>query len=139
MITIPQIYEALHDDDCLPANEWEPIEHPLVSYVAIWEHEVLRGISIVNAHSRFKWEIHNAILPNVGWKKRVQIGQQFLEWLWASGCKRVIGRVVESNRYAIKYNKFMGMEMVGIERRSFMKGGYLQNEVYFGISAPGII
>ena len=136
MLCLPQIYRALHDDFAPDPSEWEPTIHPLVGYVALWEDEDLMGIAIVNLHNTVKWEVHNAILPHVGWKKRLKIARSFIEWLWTAGCKRITGQVVASNQYALKFNEVLGMERVGVERKAFMKDGRLQDLVYFGISAP---
>lgn len=110
------------------------MDHPSVSYVTIHEDREFLGIAIVNAHSCILWELHNMLMPRIGWKKRVQVGQAFFEWLWAAGCKRVIGKVLASNRYALKYNQVIGMEIIGTNRAAVMKGGVLVDEVWMGIS-----
>jgi len=133
VLSNPKLSEVLRDDFGPSAH---PIDHPSVSYVAIRDDGKFLGLAIVNAHSVIMWEIHNLLLPEVGWKKRVQVGREFLDWLWKAGCKRVIGKVVESNRYALKYNELMGMERIGTNRMAVMKSNHLQSEIWFGIS-PG--
>lgn len=110
-----------------------------VSYVLVKEDGVILGLAIVSKHSEVQLEIHNALLAHVGWKKRVQVGRLFLEWLWSAGRKRVIGKVLASNRYALKYNQFIGMELIGVNSRAFMKDQILQDEIWLGISAPGVV
>lgn len=92
------------------------------------------GLAVVSAHTSYTWEVHNLVFPSVGWKTRLKIGQEFFEWLWKAGCRRVIGKVLESNRYALAFNAKLGMERIGVNRAAFMKNGQLQNEVWFGIS-----
>lgn len=112
------------------------MDSPYVAYIAIWEGANFLGLAIASKHSEIQFEVHNAILPWVGWKKRIQIGIKFFEWLWAAGRKRVIGKVIASNRYALKYNEFVGMERIGVNSKAFMHKGELVDEVWFGISAP---
>jgi hypothetical protein len=129
----PKLSEALTDDFGPSAH---PVDHPSVSYVAITDSGEFLGIAIVNAHSVVQWEVHNLLLPRVGWKKRIQVGREFFNWLWVAGCKRVIGKALASNRYAVKYNEIVGMERIGVNRKAFMKNGELVDEVWWGISAP---
>lgn len=136
VICHPKIYPAIHDDDPVPVEQWEPINHPLVGYVAIREGEELLGVAICSAHSRYEWEIHNCLLPSLGWKKRLLVAKEFFEWLTIAGCRRVLGKVVASNRYALVFNKSIGMEMFGVDRKSFMRNGQLQDQYYFGLSLP---
>lgn len=133
VLSNPKLSEVLRDDFGPSAH---PVDHPSVSYVDIREDGRFLGLAIVSAHSLIQWEAHNLLLPEIGWKKRVQVGQEFFEWLWKAGCMRVIGKVLASNRYAIKYNQFIGMEIIGENRLAVMKSNRLQNEIWFGIS-PG--
>lgn len=139
VLTIPALYDALHDDNAVPADQWEPVVHPLAAYVAIREGDELLGIAIMALHSRIMVEVHNALLPHVGWKRRVRIGKEFFEWLWRAGRLRAIGKVPEYNRYAMKFNRAIGMSEFGVNEKCFIKGGRLQAEVWFGISAPDLV
>lgn len=133
----PELYEAVRDDFTGPVSDFVPIDHPLVSYVLLLgDAGELYGLAMVNAHSMILWELHNFILASVGWKKRCAIAATFLDWLWAHGCKRVIGKVVETNRYALRFNEHMGMERIGVNRRAFLKDGVLLNEIWLGLSSP---
>lgn len=122
------------DDDAPPISQWEPIDHPLVSYIAIHDDDNFAGIAQVNIHSRIEFEVHQALLPELGWKKRIEIAKAFFELLRAAGCKRVLGKVVISNRYIMKFNSAIGMEMFGVDEQSFMRNGRLEDQAYFGLS-----
>jgi len=136
VLTLPVIYENFHDDFAPSVHEWEIEIHPCLGYVAITDNGEFLGLSVVAKHSKVMWEIHNAILPHVGWKRRLKIGRAFLNWAWQCGCKRVIGKVPAYNKYAIRFNEIVGMECFGVNKKSFMKHGILQDEFWFGISAP---
>lgn len=135
VLSNPKLSEVLTDDFGPSAH---PVDHPSVSYVVIRDSGEFLGIAIVNAHSVIQWEVHNLLLPRVGWKKRIQVGREFFAWLWGAGCKRVIGKVLASNRYALKYNEIVGMERIGVNRRAVMKNHILQDEIWFGISSPEV-
>jgi hypothetical protein len=64
----------------------------------------------------------------------LQAAKEFLEWIRAAGCRRMLGKVVISNRYAMKFNEAIGMKCFGVDEASFMRDGYLQDQAYFGIS-----
>ncbi len=133
----PELYAAVRDDFTGPAEDFVPIDHPLVSYILLLGDDgQLYGLAMVNAHSMILWEVHNFILASVGWKKRCAIARAFLDFLWAHGCKRVIGKVLVTNRYALRFNESMGMERIGVNRRCFLKDGVLQDEVWLGLSSP---
>jgi hypothetical protein len=129
-----QIYEALHDDDAPEPEKWEVPFHPQVGFVAIWRDSRLYGIAMVIGLSRWEAEVHNALLPHVGWKTRLQIVREFFAWCGHNGFKRVIGKVPGPNRYAIAFNKAAGMELIGVDRASFMQRGELVDQTWFGIS-----
>lgn len=135
-----RIYAALHDDYGPPMEEFQCVDHPSVAYVLIRdEKDELLGLAIVNMMTCIQYEIHNCILQFVGWKQRIEIGKAFFEWLWAAGrCRRVIGKVIGSNRYAFRYNEMLGMEVFGVNRNAFMKNNRLQDEIWFGISRPEV-
>lgn len=126
------IYEALHDDFVGPVEEWEPIDAPgLVWYVEVHDGEEFLGLVQLNAHSRVQVEIHQALLPHVGWKRRVRAATELFQFLSVNGFLRAIGKVVE-NRYAMKFNEAIGMNVFGMNEDAFMKGGKLCTEFWWG-------
>lgn len=137
-LTQPEFWKVLSDDFSGDPEEFEPqpVDSPYVAYVTVHDGERFLGFVIVNKHSEVQVELHNALLPAVGWKTRVQVGREFILWLWAAGRKRIIVKVLASNRYSLKYTEFIGMKQFGVNSRSFLKDGLLQDEVWFGISAP---
>lgn len=138
-LTQPVFWKALHDDYAGKPEDWnpQPSDSQYVAYVNIHDDDgTFLGIAIFSLHSQVQVEIHNALLPWVGWKKRVQVGREFFAWLWSAGRKRIIGKVIASNRYAIAYNKAIGMEEFGVNKKAFLKDGVLYDEHWFGISPP---
>ena len=128
------MYKELHDDYAVPMDSWEPTIHPQVGYVEIREDEELLGLAICGRHSAVEVEVHNALLPHLGWKRRVRVMREFFAWLEKCGFKRVIGKVPATNRYALKLNEAAGMKRFGVDERSFLRDGVLVDQVYFGLS-----
>jgi hypothetical protein len=129
------MYWLLNADGAPEPEEFEPIAHPQIGYVAITEGERFYGIAIC-ARSGVRWEVHNAMMPEVGWKKRLEITRAFWQWAGQCGCRRVFGRVAQSNRYTLRFNKEAGMTLIGIDKKTVMRGGVLEDEHLFGISLP---
>lgn len=132
----PRVYSKLWGDDAGPAEEWQPISHPMVSYFAIVDGKRFVGIVITVRESRIKLAVHNVILPEIGWKRRLEIVLGFFDWAAEHGIRRVTGRVASSNRYALRFNEAAGMKMFGIDEKAIMKNGVLEDEHLFGISLP---
>lgn len=136
VVCLDGVYQKLFDDFAPSSDQWEPTIHPLVGYTTITEYGELLGIAICAAHSAVQLEVHNAILPHVGWKKRLRIVHEFFTWLGECGYKRVIGKVPESNRYAVAFNEAAGMERFGENKLAIQKSGILESEIWFGVSLP---
>ena len=137
VLTNGQIYPHLHDDYAEPIEEWQPETHPRVSYITVYDGERFLGLVIAGVHSMVQLELHNALLPSVGWKTRLRAFKELMDWLYSYGCRRVIGKVPAYNEYAIKFNDYAGMERIGVNKAAFMKHGKLQDEIWFGMSLQG--
>jgi hypothetical protein len=128
----------MSDDFAPPPDKWSPTESQWVGFVTATEIETgeIVGLAMVGAHNAICWEVHNAIPGHIGWKKRIAIGKEFLDWLWSCGCKRVMGRVLAGNRYALRYNEALGLEVFGVNKKCFKKNNALCDEIWLGISSP---
>jgi RimJ/RimL family protein N-acetyltransferase len=134
----PRVYKYLHDDYTDPCEQWEPINHPSVLYVSCRdEGGAVIGMYILNIHSRVCVEIHEGFLPEAWGAKARRAAIELREWIWReTQFQRVIGKIVASNHAAIEYAKSAGMEIFGVDKKSFMRDGKLQDQVYVGISRP---
>jgi RimJ/RimL family protein N-acetyltransferase len=96
------------------------------------------GIFQVSAHNRVAWELHQGFLPEAiraGYPLPAAIA--FREWIWSnSECQRLFGWIVKSNRLALRFAKRAGMKVCGINERSFLKDGVVQDQLLVGISRP---
>lgn len=134
----PAVYPTmLHDDFAPPREEWEPVIHPKVMYFAVRKDGDLIGMFMANLHNAIEVEIHSGFLPKA-WGRDVRAAaQQFREWIWReTGIQRIIGRVLASNRASLNYAEVMGFKQWGVDEKSFMRGGKLQDQICFGMSRP---
>lgn len=127
-----EIYSKLHDDFAPPPEEWYPEFHPCLGYLAVEDDlGAFYGIAILMRHSPIQYQVHNALLPHLGWKTRLAIGKQFIDWLFASGVRNLIGKVDATNKYTLKFNECLGMKKIGVNRKSIMRDHCLHDEVWF--------
>ena len=134
----PRVYKFLHDDFAPAREEWQPIDHTSVIYLACRDEDgAVIGIYVLNIHSHTVVEIHEGFLPSAWGAKARRAAIELREWLWKeTQFQRIIGKIVASNHTAIEYAKSAGMEIFGVDRKSFLRGGKLQDQVYVGISRP---
>jgi RimJ/RimL family protein N-acetyltransferase len=134
----PVLYRNLHDDFAPPRETWEPIMHPMVKYFAVRKDGELIGAFVGNLHSAVCVEIHTAFLPKAWGRDVREAAKQFREWIWETypDVQRIIGKALPSNVASVQYAEAIGMKAFGVDERSFMFDGKLQDQIYFGISRP---
>jgi RimJ/RimL family protein N-acetyltransferase len=135
----PACYRFLHDDFAVPREDWEPLMgNSLVKYLACREDGELIGMFLCSLHSAVEVEMHTAFLPS-SWGRDVRpAARAGIEWVWNTfpTIQRIIGKALPSNRASVRYAEAVGMQIFGIDERSFMFGCKLQDQIYFGISRP---
>lgn len=136
----PACYRFLHDDFAPAREEWEPIIHPMVKYFACLKNGAVIGMFIGSLHSAVEVEIHTSFLPTAWGRDVRKAAIEFREWIWATfpSIQRIIGKVLPSNKASMRYAEAMGFKAFGIDHKSFMFDGKLQDQIYFGMSRPGV-
>ena len=138
----PACYRKLHDDYAPPREEWEPLMgEPMVKYISCSDEqgEVL-GMFQANLHSAVEVEMHTAFLPKA-WGRDVRAAvREGIQWIWDTfpTVHRIIGKILDCNAASLHYAEAVGLKVFGIDKRSFMYQGQLQDQVYVGISRPGV-
>lgn len=135
VMTHPKIYRHLADDGCPPPDEFRPADHPAILYLTVWQGDELLGLWMLVPHNAVCWEAHTALLPSA-WGRAREAARAMLAWLWAhTGCRRLIGAVPRSNRLAAKLARDAGMREYGVNEKSFLRQGRLEDQIMLGISA----
>lgn len=100
----------------------------------IWVKAGKYGLFVGEARNSVTYEVHTFMLPSARGKS-VEIAKSAMQWLFNnSACLRITTTVPEYNKLAIRLSRKVGMELMGINKRSFMKDGVLYDQKLFGIS-----
>jgi RimJ/RimL family protein N-acetyltransferase len=131
------VYGRLHDDYSPKREDWEPEFHSTIAYMLIREDNDPVGMFMVSVHNPVCFEVHSAFLPSAWGETTREAGKLMINYLWEqTHCKRIIGNIAESNRLSVKFALDLGMEIFGVNKKSFMKHGRLQDQICMGISKP---
>lgn len=133
----PKVWPHVSDDASGRPEDFQPVAHPAISYIAVKDEEVLLGIFILSQQGAICVEIHTCLLP-VAWKQYTLSALQGLfAWIWQNtACQRVVSSVPEYNRLALQLGKRAGMTVYGTNERSFLKGGVAYSQILLGITRP---
>lgn len=92
------------------------------------------GLFVGEARNSITYEVHTFLLPNAR-GKAVEIAKAAMQWLFNnSNCLRITTTVPDYNKLAIRLSLKSGMELIGINKKSFLKDGVLYDQQLFGIS-----
>lgn len=134
IVTTPYIWSELSDDYDGDPADYQPKIHQQVLYVLVRDGDSIIGLLIFSMHSPICWEVTIAMLPE-GKGRALETGKAGLRWIFTkSPCLRIIGRVLKSNRLALKLNKAVGFKVYGVNPKCIMRNGKLEDFVLFGIS-----
>ncbi len=133
----PSVYRGLTDDFCPPAEQFEPLEHPMFWYVLAWEGDELLGLWLFVPQNGVCWEVHTCLLPLAWGDRGRQAAREMAAWIWAhTVCRRIVTAVPEYNRLALQFARAAGMSEYGSNPASFQKHGKLHDQILLGLSRP---
>lgn len=134
IVTTPYVWRGLSDDFDGDPSAYEPKIHAQVLYALVKDGNSILGMVIFSMHSTICWEVTIMMLPE-GRGRALETARAGLRWIFTkSRCLRLIGRVLKSNRLALKLNKAAGFKVYGVNPRCVMRNGKLEDFVLFGIS-----
>lgn len=137
IMTSETIYPQITDDFSPGPEEFRPPESPLIWYVLAKDGEEILGLFMFVPRNGVCFEVHNYLLPNSWGERAKEAGKGVLEWIWKNTeCRRVFGTTPAYNRLAVKFAIGAGMELIGVNRASILKGGMLHDQVLTGMSRP---
>lgn len=129
----PKIYRWLKDDNT-PAD-WKPTINEQIYYLGVYDddNEYL-GLFVYLPVTSIIYEVHTCLLP-VSWGRgSVEALRASLKWMFINtDCKRVTTRIPDDNKLAIKFGVKAGLEFVGLEPESWLKGGRLIDQHIYGV------
>jgi hypothetical protein len=138
IVTAPHVWSSLSDDYDGDPKDYEAKVHPQVVYVLAKDADKTLGLLIFSVHSRICWEVTIAVTTE-GRGRALEIAKAGIPWVFSKGCLRIIGRVLKSNRLALKLNKAAGFRVYGVNKGCVMRNGKLEDLVLFGISESDFV
>lgn len=135
VVTHPAIYPHVSDDGSPDAGQYEPVIGDSILWLAAWAGDDLAGLFMAHPANTATVEIHTCILPAHRGTGSKAAAMAVLEWLFANtSFHKVITHVPAYNRLARRLALSVGMQDEGVNRKSFLKGGVLQDQYLLGIT-----
>jgi RimJ/RimL family protein N-acetyltransferase len=136
--TDPKNWPTISDDFSGPREQWQPRRSLDVWYVLpLLDDLTAIGLFVFYPENTVCWRAHVCISPQYFGPPARQAFRECFAWLWErTDCRRIIGSVPLSNSLAIAFALHCGMEKFGVNPRSTMRGGKLEDQVLLGISKP---
>ncbi len=131
-ITHPAVWRHIHDDAAKnidPKLYFPPMSG--VIYIKAGEFGLILGKRL----NYINYDVHIALLPNAR-GRAVEICRGAMEWfLKASDLPLRLTASIPSNRqYVIKLAEKIGMQYIGVNKKSFLLNGVLYDQIIYGIS-----
>lgn len=137
LATHPRIFPQIADDFTADPKTWTPIESEQVCYLLAADEEGPFGFGIFIPDTWACWKTHTAFLPRSYGGDAASSFKKMLEWMWQNTqARRLVGEVVRENLLAIRFARRAGFTIYGINKRSYLRGGILHDQVCLGISKP---
>jgi RimJ/RimL family protein N-acetyltransferase len=135
IITHPKIYPHVTDDESPKVEDFKPIDSELIIHALVKDDDEVLGIWTLTPNNAATCEIHTCLLPNAWGYRGKQAAKIMLTWVWDNtSFVRIITNVPDSNRLALMFAKSVGMEQFGVNTKSFLKNGTLEDQIMLGIS-----
>jgi RimJ/RimL family protein N-acetyltransferase len=138
IITADEVYRHVSDDGSPSAAEYRPPENPAVIYLSVEENERIDGVFVLMPQNVATVEVHTCFRREL-WGNSVPATLAGIQWVWGNTpFRRIVTNVPIQNRLAAKLARCSGMELFGLNRASFLKGGRLFDQLMFGISREAL-
>jgi len=137
VMTHPRIWKWISDDGC-SVETFDPVDSDKLYWLTpVGESRM--GVFFVHPHNTVTYEIHTAILPEYWGNGSDLAAIEVLKWIFSNTpCQKLITHVPQNNPFALRFAKFAGLQIEGINRKSFMKNGQLLDQYLLGISKEAI-
>ena len=118
-------------DDYTPSKEdYQPIILDSLLYLICKKGDKDIGFAFLVPHNMVMWEIHIGFLSD-----SYECGKNIIDWVWNNtGCKKIIGRIPEYNKLALKFAQKMSFKKEGILSKSFQKDEELHDLHIYGLN-----
>jgi len=135
-MTHPKIWAAATDDAAGKPEDFEPVIHPGLIYLGVFEDGEFRGLFLFVRQNAVLWEVHTRILPELWGEKALVATKEARAWMWKAGAWRIFTTIPSLNSKAVQFAIKSGMEFCGVNKDSWGKDGKLQDLFILGVSRP---
>ncbi len=135
--TLPNVWPWIGDDYAPERRAFQANEDPRIVYLFCRERSTTVGLLTFLPQNTICWEGHIILLPRRKTRGHV-ILRGALEWMFEhTTAQRIVGAIPAYNRLTVNLVQRAGMTQYGVNPRSFMKNGKLEDQVLFGLSKEG--
>jgi RimJ/RimL family protein N-acetyltransferase len=108
-----------------------------IRYLLCRDDEGVFGFVIFMATNYACWEAHVGFLPRSYGSQALRAFKAAISWMWANTrARRVTGAVIRENALALRFARKAGFEIFGVNKKAYLKGGKLHDQICLGISKP---
>lgn len=134
VFTHPDVWPWIHDDAAPAVEDWQPMDHPVITYLAVMADGVLVGCVMLYPLNHATYELHSALLPQ-GRGHAVEAVARITEWLWANTpAATLLTWVPAYNLAADKAARKSGFTERTRLPASYRKDGVLHDLTLFGVA-----
>lgn len=136
VFTMPAIWDAISDDSSGSPDEFEPVESPLVRYLAPMSGDEPAGCLMLAQQNAVTLELHTVLLPKYRGEFTKQVFDELLAFIREHypTCRRLRTWVPSCNRLALKAARRVGFVEVGVETAAYQKNGEIFDNHLFGVT-----
>lgn len=131
IIKHPMIYPHVHDDS---VKEFYPQDHDGFYWMLVSEEKPV-GVFLVHATNSSCYEIHTCLLPEIWGDKANKAARLVGDYIFYElGAKKIVTNVPRYNKHAFRFAKTNGMQMEGVNRKSYLHNGKLEDQIFLGVT-----
>jgi len=125
------IYNRISEDGTPSAEEYEPP----TDAVYLTDND-LSGVMIFHPINAATFEIHVQMLDK---SKAMEFGRSCIKWMWSnSEAIKIVAQIPEIYPDVCRFAEKNGFEKEGVNRSSYLKGGKVYSQIYYGLIKPGV-
>lgn len=137
IVTHPDLYDRITDDNALPREECWPTIHPDLCYLLCHDAGQLVGMWLFSPITSTTWDTHTYLLPGHGFRQGRTAARECMAYLWEkTKVQRIVTGVPVFNRAAMLFARAAGMQPYGRNEQAFLKGGVYHDVVLLGVTRP---
>lgn len=109
-------------------------EVPEAQYLAGWADDECVGVVMMCPISSRLFDVHIHCLPEHRKLHAFDFGMSAINWIWQNtNCQKMVAQIPFCNENVLKFALLVGFKVEGINRKSWLKNGVLNDSWYVGL------